>query len=160
MSKEKPSFAKPGVYRGDEVYFDCASGPVAGRVLAHGRHGCTIECGKGKRHRVKWDKVLGHKKRSELRYDIVEEGEDGMIVADASGRRRFIGVPAPDAPERLVWRNSGPNRATVQVDEANEPDEPEKPDEPEVMENPKSKTPEPELRKSVRLPKILLWSPR
>lgn len=152
MSGQKNSSARPGFYRGDEVYFDCASGPRAGRVLASGRHGCTVECGKGKRHKVKWDKVLGHKKRSEIRYEIVEEGEDGMIVKDASGRRRFIGVPAADAPERIVMRHE-PSRKAEPVDDPGQ-----EPVLPEVRENPGPDEPEPRLRKSSMLPKILLWS--
>lgn len=152
MSEDKKPEARPGVYPGDEVYFDHAAGPRAGRVLAHGRHGCTIEC-EGRRHKVKWEKVLGHKKRSELHYDVLEEGEDGMIVADASGRRRFIGVQTPDAPERVVVRGAKSKQAEP-VDASEESTKPA------PRENPEPKKPGHELRKSDAFPKILLWSGR
>lgn len=149
MSDKKPG-SRPGFYRGDEVYFDHPSGPLTGRVLAHGKHGCTIECGKGKRHRVKWDRVLGHKKRSALNYRIVEDGEDGMIVEDDTGRRRFIGVQSADSPERIIVRGS--EARTVPVAEKKPASAPAKK---EPKGNPEDAD---QLRKSETLPKILLWS--
>lgn len=84
-----------GVELGDHIYVHHQGQPCTGVVCAQGRHGCTVEID-GQHHKVKWDKVLGHKKRAPLRYDVLEHGEDGMLVQDASGRRRFVKVP-PEA---------------------------------------------------------------
>lgn len=102
MSDDKPSAPRrPSVFPGDHIYFEHASGPMSGRVLAHGKHGCTVEAD-GKRHKVKWENVLGHKKRAPQHVTLIEHGEDGMVVEDASGHRRFIGVVPGDAPERVI----------------------------------------------------------
>lgn len=173
MRNQNP-FAKPGVYRGDDVYFDCPSGPISGRVLASGKHGCTIECGKGRRHRVKWGKILGHKKRSEVSYNVVEEGEDGMIVTDSSGRRRFINIPAAEHPSRIpigqaeaIHRENMKDAAASggdpddQADEDADAEVVELSDDADAPEDdaqdPES---EPVLRKSVPQLRILLWSGR
>lgn len=155
MSDKKPT-PRTGFYKNDEVYFDHPSGPRSGRILAYGKHGCTIDC-EGKRHKVKWDRVSGHKKRSELSYNVVDHGEDGMIVEDSSGRRRFIGVPMQNAPERIIIRDgkvkdARPGNAPVKK----APDVQEKPaPEPEEM-----KKSDESLRKFDYCPKILLWSGR
>lgn len=99
----------PGVAVGDELYFQHASEPRAGRVLAHGKHGCTLEH-KGKPCKVKWEHVLGHKKRASQHYAVVDQGEDGMIVEDASGARRFIGVPDEAREDRMVAKAFGDGR--------------------------------------------------
>lgn len=96
----------PGVEIGDHVYFQDSDGPHAGCVRAHGKHGCTIACD-GKDRRVSWDRVLGHKKRAAQRYSIIDEGEDGMIVEDAAGQRRYLSIP-PDADEdKMVIKSLG-----------------------------------------------------
>lgn len=77
---------------GDHLFVDHQGKHCVGEVHAHGRHGVTVSIGGG-RHPVRWDKVLGHKKRVPLRYSIIEQGEDGMLVEDERGRRRFVGVP-------------------------------------------------------------------
>ena len=94
---QKPQEPEPrgDVEVGDHIYVHHQGQPCTGVVQAHGRHGCTIAID-GQHHKVKWDKVLGHKKRAPLRYDVLEHGEDGMLVKDASGRRRFVKVP-PEA---------------------------------------------------------------
>lgn len=86
---------------GDEVYFHKAGQPVSGKVLAAGRHGCTIDHG-GKQHKVKWEHLVGHKKRAPQRYTVVEEGEDGLIVADGTGRKRYVGIPPEARTEQLA----------------------------------------------------------
>ena len=86
---------------GDEVFFHRRGTPVVGKVLAAGQHGCTVEHG-GKRHKVKWEHVSGHKKRAVQRYRVVEKGEDGLIVEDDGGRRRFVGIPPEARGERLT----------------------------------------------------------
>jgi predicted ABC-type ATPase len=96
----------PGIAVGDELYFRHESGPRAGRVVAHGKHGCTLEHD-GSPCKVKWEHVLGHKKRAAQHYTVVDQGEDGMIVEDANGKRRFIGVPDDAREERLVAKAFG-----------------------------------------------------
>lgn len=92
---------KPGeqprrdVEEGDHIYVRSAGSPCAGRVLCHGRHGVTVDVG-GKQQRVKWGDVLGHKQRVPMRFEVLEQGEDGMLVRDGRGRQRFINVP-PEA---------------------------------------------------------------
>ena len=93
--------AGPRAYAGDEVFFHKGVRPVSGKVLCTGKHGCTIEHG-GQRHKVKWHDVVGHKKRAIQRYHVLEEGEDGLIVSDGSGRTRYVGIPSEARGERLV----------------------------------------------------------
>ena len=109
--KEKP-VTNPGVDVGDEVYINHAKGPRAGRVVAHGEHGATVDCD-GERHKVGWKHVLGAKKRATQHYNVVDQGEDGMIVEDAAGMRRYITV-APDAREdKMVVKAFGGNRLVL-----------------------------------------------
>lgn len=82
----------PDVERHDEVYFRHTSGPKVGRVLARGSHGCTIEAD-GARHKVKWENFLGHKVRVRPDVKVVDQGEDGLLVEDSTGRRRFVQDP-------------------------------------------------------------------
>src|SRR3546814_7689940 len=100
MTDAKKPAPGQDVYPGDEVFFDHRAGPLSGRVLAYGRHGCTVDVA-GKRHKVEWGRVLGHKKRAKLDVRVLDHGEDGMVVEDASGRRRFIGVAPAEAPQRI-----------------------------------------------------------
>lgn len=101
--RQEPSRV-PGVEIGDDVYFQHSDGPRAGRVRAQGKSGCTIACG-GEDHRVPWDKVLGHKKRAAQRYSIIDEGEDGMIIEDAAGQRRYISIPPEADEDKLVMKS-------------------------------------------------------
>lgn len=94
---EKSEPAARDVEAHDEVYFRHASGPKAGRVLARGKHGCIIEAD-GRRHKVKWDGLLGHRVRVRSDMKVVDQGEDGMIVASADGRRRYVHDPVPSEP--------------------------------------------------------------
>lgn len=96
---------KPGIEIGDEIYFECSkTGPRAGRVRARGKHGCTIDCD-GEQHKVRWEKVLGHKKRARKRYTILDEGEDGVIVQDAAGQRRYLSVPPNSGEDPLITKS-------------------------------------------------------
>lgn len=81
--------APPDVERDDEVYFRHASGPKVGRVLSRGAHGCVIEAD-GSRHKVRFADIHGHKKRISPEVKVVDQGEDGMLVEDRAGKRRFI----------------------------------------------------------------------
>ena len=85
----------------DEVFFHHREGPRSGKVVATGRHGCTVEHG-GKQHKLKWEHLAGHKKRAEQRYTVVEEGEDGIIVQDKLGKRRLVTIPPEARAERLA----------------------------------------------------------
>lgn len=96
-------------YAGDEVYFHKSGTPVAGKVLCAGRHGCTVEH-EGAQHKVKWEHVAGHKKRAVQRYRVVDEGADGMIVEDSTGKRRFVGIPPEARGERLKFADGAPSK--------------------------------------------------
>lgn len=93
--------AVPMSYAGDEVFFHKGGGPVSGKVLCVGKHGCTVEHG-GQQHKVRHEHIVGHKKRAVQRYHVVEHGEDGLIVADSTGRRRYVGIPPEARGEQLT----------------------------------------------------------
>lgn len=101
----KEPVPNPDVVSGDEVYFRHPKGPHAARVLATGRHGITVHH-EGKPHRVKWEHVLGHKTRSAQKYDVLDEGEDGLIVQDARGQRKYLNVPPEARGEKMVLEKS------------------------------------------------------
>lgn len=94
--------AGPRAHAGDEVFFHKGGRPVSGKVVCTGKHGCTVEH-EGEHHKVKWEHVAGHKKRAVQRYHVLEQGEDGLIVQDASGARRYIGIPPEARSERLAF---------------------------------------------------------
>lgn len=100
-TQRQQAAATPVAYRGDEVFFHKGGQPVSGKVLCTGRHGCTVEHG-GQQHKVKWEHVSGHKKRAPQRYHVLEHGEDGVIVRNQHGERRYIGIPPEARGERLV----------------------------------------------------------
>lgn len=102
----------PGVEINDHIYFQHETGPRAGRVLAHGRHGCTVDCD-GEQHRVPWARVLGHKQRASQHYTVLDEGEDGMIVEDAAGQRRYVSIPSEANEDKLVTKSLGADGRTV-----------------------------------------------
>lgn len=95
----------PRAFAGDEVFFSKADGPASGKVVCAGRHGCTVEH-QGKHHKVRWEQLLGHKKRAVQRYHVEEHGEEGLIVRDGTGKRHFVGVPAEARAERLELAKS------------------------------------------------------
>lgn len=86
-------------YPGDEVFFHHQGEPRAGLVTAAGRHGCTISH-KGETLQVPWKQVAGHKRRAKQPFKLLDAGDDGVIVADKTGRKRYIAAPrqAPDEP--------------------------------------------------------------
>lgn len=88
----KPQKEPKDVAVGDELYVHHCGQPHTCRVVAHGRHGVTGEV-EGEHHPFTWDKVLGHKKRATLRYAIKDQGEDGMILEDRAGNRRYMATP-------------------------------------------------------------------
>ena len=86
---KKPAPPLPGCCPGDEVFFKGGGQAMSGRVVCHGKHGATVECG-GKHHKVRWEDVHGHKSRASSTFTVVERGESGAIVADGTGRRVFV----------------------------------------------------------------------
>lgn len=88
-------------YPGDEVFFHHKGEPKVGKVLAVGRHGCTVEHEKT-RHKLKWEHVAGHKSRAPQTYTVEHHGEDGMIVKNQHGKRRYIQIPPEARQEQLA----------------------------------------------------------
>jgi hypothetical protein len=112
--KPKQPAQKPvaGVEPGDHVYIQHEQrGPIAVRVMAHGKDGLTGICDQKQRHKVKWDAVLGHKQRMLQRYRLVEQGADGALIEDDQGKRRFIAgeVPVMDEAVRPPASGSEPS---------------------------------------------------
>lgn len=99
--------AGPRAALDDEVFFHDKTGPKSGKVVAAGQHGCTVEHG-GQHHKVKWEHVAGIKKRAQVRYTVLEKGEDGLLVRDQRGMRRYVGVPPEAKGERLQIAKSLP----------------------------------------------------
>ncbi len=95
-----------GVEVGDHIYFRHAKGPQSAPVIARGAHGVTVKHG-AEPHKVRWEHVLGHKTRVQKHYDILEEGEDGLIVKDGTGSRRFLKVPPESRHDGLMLEKSG-----------------------------------------------------
>ena len=100
-TQPEPAQAAPDVERGDEVYFRHKTGPLAGKVLSRGAHGVIVEH-KGKRHPVRWGDLHGHKVKVRPEVKVVDQGEDGMIVEDRSGGRRFVHDPLEPPREQMV----------------------------------------------------------
>ncbi len=84
-------------YHGDEIFFHRNGTPVVGKVVASGKHGCTVEH-EGKHHKVKWEHVSGFKSRVPQQFKVIEHGEEGLIVENQHGKRRYVGIP-PEARE-------------------------------------------------------------
>ena len=88
QTAKQPDGAR-AVRRGDVLYVSGESGPACGEVLCHGRDGVTVRID-GKPIRVRWHGVLGHKQRIETHANVVDHGDDGAIVEDDEGVRRYI----------------------------------------------------------------------
>jgi len=101
--QQKQPQRKPDVIVGDEVYCHHPKGPHAGKVAAHGQHGVTLEGG----HRVRWEHVLGHKRRARQEYQVEDQGEDGMIVKDRQGLRQYLAVPPEAREEKMMVKAHG-----------------------------------------------------
>lgn len=101
----KPGKALPGVCPGDEVYVQHpTTGPHVGVVKHHGAHGATLKIN-GKEHKVPWEHIVAHRKRVSQSYDVVDEGEDGMIVQDEQNRRHFIAIPQDSREDKLMVKS-------------------------------------------------------
>lgn len=94
---------KPGVIVGDEIFFRHEKGDCSAHVAATGKHGVTVKSG-GKHRKVKWENVLGHKKRAAQHFNVVEPGEDGHLVKDAAGVKRYIHIPNEARADPLVTK--------------------------------------------------------
>lgn len=90
----------------DHLYVHHQGQPCTGIVRAHGRHGVTVEID-GKHHPVKWEHVLGHKKRAAQTYSVIDHGEDGMLVQDAQGKRRYVAMPNESKEDPMVAKAFG-----------------------------------------------------
>ena len=88
------------VSRDDEVFFHHNGQPKVGKVLCSGRHGCTVEH-EGTQHKLKWEHIAGHKSRAPQQYNVEHHGDDGMIVRNQHGQRRYIAIP-PEAREEQL----------------------------------------------------------
>lgn len=97
---------RPDVEVGDHLYVHHQGQPCTGMVKAHGKHGVTVEVD-GQHHKVKWAKVLGHKSRTQQRYSVIDQGEDGMLVEEHGGRRRFIATPNESKEDPMVAKSIG-----------------------------------------------------
>jgi hypothetical protein len=84
----------PGVEPGDRVFFTHGDEPHSGKVICHGKHGCTVDHD-GVQRKVRWESVLGHHTRAERNYEVIDRGETGAIVHDGR-RRRFIEGEVPE----------------------------------------------------------------
>lgn len=93
-----------GVGVDDHVFFHREGhGPHAGKVVAHGVHGCTVEDDGKVRHKVRWSRVHGLKKRAVHAAKVVDQGESGSIVEHEDGRRVFVAgdMGLPDQPSKF-----------------------------------------------------------
>jgi len=98
--KKKPAadeIERPDVELHDDVYFRHETGPLAGRVAAVGKHGCTVISGKDT-HKVRWEHFLGHKVKVRPGVKVVDQGEDGFIAETPEGLRRYVHDPVGTKP--------------------------------------------------------------
>lgn len=109
---QKEPVPRGDVELGDEIYIHHQGQPCTGVVRAHGRHGVTVSVAGGD-HKIKWPNVLGHKRRAAKKYNVVDEGEDGMLVEDPSGKRRFIAVPNESKEDPMVVKSHGQRQVTL-----------------------------------------------
>ncbi|MEY8688476.1 MAG: hypothetical protein AB9M53_01175 [Leptothrix sp. (in: b-proteobacteria)] len=100
----KPTDDSQGCVPGDEVYLCHKRGPVTARVLASGMHGVTVDVN-GRTHKVKHEHVLGHKRRARMDLQVVEHGEDGIVVQTADGRRQYVAVPPEAREDQMVIKS-------------------------------------------------------
>jgi hypothetical protein len=87
-------------YPDDEVFFHHKGKPKVGKVLAVGKHGCTVDH-EGEQHKLKWEHISGHKKRAPQQYKILHHGDDGMIIENQSGMQHYVGIPSESRAEQL-----------------------------------------------------------
>ena len=92
---------------GDEVYFHNGGQPTSGKIVCHGKHGATVDSG-GTHHKIKWENILGHKVRTTPAMTVVDQGVDGAIVADETGKKSYVhGLQPGDKPEAAPVQPKG-----------------------------------------------------
>jgi len=101
MKNNKKESLSPDAEVHDEVYFRHASGHKVGRVCARGKHGCVVESD-GQKHKVLWDDYLGHKTRVKPDVKVIDQGDDGLLVEDGQGKRRFVHDPLQPMAKSLM----------------------------------------------------------
>jgi hypothetical protein len=105
----------PDLSRGDEVYARHPTmGAVRVKVLASGKDGFQGTDEAGNRVKVRHSEYLGHKARQLHTYRVIDEGADGTLVEDATGRRRFL---QGELPGGAPSEDSGSGRSTGQDDD-------------------------------------------
>jgi hypothetical protein len=112
--------AYPGVELGDSLYIHHPErGPIAVKVCAQGRHGITGADNEGSFHRAKWQHVLGAKQRLSQRLTLVEQGEEGAIMEDEQGERRYLAIDpeaqAEPQPKAGPLRKSQPTAGQIEA---------------------------------------------
>lgn len=107
-----PDPVAPSAIKGDEIFFNHGDAPCCGRVVAAGKHGVTVHH-EGKHHRVPWQGVLGHKKRAQQKVKIIHEGEDGVLVEDDDGKRRFVKIPEEAREDKYMIKSEGGRRLLI-----------------------------------------------
>lgn len=83
------------LHPGDSVYFaDQHDQAQHGLVASVGKHGVMIDAqddnGKTTSHKVLHGKIIGHRKRAERKFVLLDKGEDGSIAVDEQGKRVFL----------------------------------------------------------------------
>ena len=112
--------AYPGVEPGDSLYIHHPKrGPLAVKVHAQGRHGITATDSEGNWHRAQWQHVLGAKQRLSQRLTLVDQGEDGAIVEDEQGQRRYIAIDPEARPDPEPLRKSQQIATQAQIEAGN-----------------------------------------
>lgn len=97
---------------GDEIFFHHLDAPCCGKVLSVGKHGVTVDH-EGKNHRIEWHRVIGHKKRATQKLRILHEGEDGVIVEDQSGKKRFMHMSSEARESQRMVKSGGERRIVL-----------------------------------------------
>ena len=89
-----------GVGVDDEIFYNHPDhGVGSGKVVAFGADGCTVAHESGSVG-VPWDSFLGHKKRADRGYDVVDHGDSGVVLKDrVTGKHHFVGNQAADKSE-------------------------------------------------------------
>lgn len=93
---------------GDDVFFTHQNGPQSGRVIASGRHGCTVCDSSGGQHRVKWADMLGLKGRKTFAARVVDRGTGGAIMEREDGSRFYVSGAIPDWQEADILSPDDP----------------------------------------------------
>lgn len=85
---------------GDEIFFYLKGDPKSGRVICSGKTGCIVDH-EGKKIKLKWKHVAGTKRRVPQTYRVIDQGEDGLIIENQKGRRKYLGIPPEARGEKL-----------------------------------------------------------